>query len=65
MKRIIGTVSWISALTGVFVLELTLTFLDNYILFYAGLGLLIGGIVGALCTSKKAKAAIIRMFESM
>lgn len=33
MKRIIGKISWIIAIIGVFTIALTITIVDNYIFF--------------------------------
>lgn len=63
MKKIIGKISWIIAIIGVFTIALIITIVDNYILFYTGIGMLVIGIWGALFTGEKTKEAIYRLLN--
>ena len=63
MKKIIATVSWLLTLVGVIIIVLTSAIIDNYILFYIGIGILIAGIIATVFTRKETKEAILRLLD--
>lgn len=63
MKKIIEKISWIMAVTGVFAIVLETSIVNNYILFYIGIGMLIIGIVGVLLTGEKTKEIIWELLD--
>ncbi len=63
MKKIRGKISWTMAILGVLAIVLTTSIIDNYILFYAGIGMLIIGIIGTLLTREKSKEVILKLLD--
>lgn len=63
MKKILGKITWIMACIGVFIIVLTTCIIENYILFYVGIGMLIIGIIGTLATREKTKEVIWKLLE--
>ena len=63
MIKPIGKITWIIALIGVFIIILTTTIINNYILFYVGIGLLIFGYIGVLFTRTKTKEVLIKLLD--
>lgn len=63
MKKIVEKISWIMATVGVFLIVVTTNFIDNYILFYVGIGILIIGIIGVLVTGEKTKEYIWKLLD--
>ena len=63
MKKIIGKISWIVAILGTIAVALTTVVIDNYVLFYAGIAMMILGIIVALLTGEKTKEAIWKLLD--
>ena len=65
MKKIIGFVSFFFALAGAFMTVISCTVIDNYILFFIGIGAFALGFVGSLFSGKEIKEAVVRMLDFM
>ena len=63
MKKIIGILSWVIAIVGIIITTLTLSIIDNYILFYVGVGVIVLGVAGAFFAGKEAKQAVLKLFD--
>lgn len=63
MKKILGTLFWIVAMIGVLGISLTTWILDNYVMFYVCVFMLIVGIIGILFTSKKSREYIYSLLD--
>ena len=63
MKKTIGILSWAIAVVGIIIINLTCSIIDNYILFYIGIGTLVLGAFGAFFAGKEAKQAILKLFD--
>lgn len=63
MKKIIGILSWAIAVVGIIIINLTCSIIDNYILFYIGIGTLVLGAFGAFFARKEAKQAVLKLFD--
>ena len=63
MKKIIGILSWAIAVVGIIIINLTCSIIDNYILFYIGIGTLVLGAFGAFFAGKEAKQAVLKLFD--
>jgi predicted membrane channel-forming protein YqfA (hemolysin III family) len=64
MKKTIGILSWAIAVVGIIIINLTtLSIIDNYILFYIGIGTLVLGAFGAFFAGKEAKQAVLKLFD--
>ena len=65
MKNKIGKLAWVIAVLGMCIVAVTTFILDNYILFYIGIGMLVLGTFGALYAGKETKEAILKLFNSL
>lgn len=63
MKKTIGILSWAIAVVGIIIINLTCSIIDNYILFYIGIGTLVLGAFGAFFAGKEAKQAVLKLFD--
>ena len=63
MKKTIGILSWAIAVVGIIIINLTCSIIDNYILFYIGIGTLVLGAFGAFFADKEAKQAVLKLFD--
>ena len=63
MKKTIGILSWAIAVVGIIIINLTCSIIDNYILFYIGIGTLVLGAFGAFFACKEAKQAVLKLFD--
>ena len=63
MRKIIGNIAFASAVFGATAVLLTIMAIYNYVLFCVGLGMLITGLVGCLCTVERVSAALIKFFS--
>lgn len=63
MKKIVGIIAWLLALSGVCMIVLTSTVIDNYIVFFIGVGALVMGIIGSLFAGKETKETILRLLD--
>ena len=63
MKKTIGILSWVIAVVGIIIINLTCSIIDNYILFYIGIGTLVLGLFGASFVGKEAKQAVLKLFD--
>ena len=63
MKKIIGILSWVIAIVGIIIITLTASIINNYILFYIGIGTLVLGAFGAFFAGKEAKQAVLKLFD--
>ena len=63
MKKIIGKLAWAIAVLGICIVAVTTFILDNYILFYIGIGMSVLGVVGVLFSGKKTKETILKLFD--
>lgn len=63
MKKILGVISWIIAIAGVGGICVSVNFVDNYVIFYVGWGLLIVGIISILLTCEKSRKWILELFN--
>ena len=63
MKKIIGILSWVIAIVGIIIITLTASIINNYILFYIGIGALVLGVAGALFAGKETKQAVLKLLD--
>ena len=63
MKKILGSLAWILAIIGALIIGLIVFVLDNYILFYVGIGTFVLGAIGAWVTGRKTKDEILNLFN--
>ena len=63
MKKTIGILSWVIAVVGIIIINLTCSIIDNYILFYIGIGTLVLGAFGVFFARKEAKQAVLKLFD--
>ena len=63
MKKILGSLAWIIAIIGTLIIGLIAFVLDNYILFYVGIGVFVLGAIGAWVTGRKTKDEILNLFN--
>ena len=63
MKKVLGRLFWGAAIAGVIVINLTVWLIENYVIFYIGLFLLIVGIIGVVLTCKKTRKYILNLLD--
>ena len=63
MKKILVSLAWIIAIIGTLIIGLIAFVLDNYILFYVGIGAFVLGAIGAWVTGRKTKDEILNLFN--
>lgn len=66
MKKILGILSWSIAIIGTLAIVLTtmpIPIINNYIVFYVGIAMLIIGIIGILLTCEKSRKFIWNLLD--
>ena len=63
MKKIVGILSVIIELIGICIIGATISMIDNYILFYIGIGMVAIGIVGAFSAGDEIKKMVLRLLD--
>ena len=63
MKKIVGILSVIIEFIGICIIGATSSMIDNYILFYIGIGMVAIGIVGAFYAGDEIKKIVLRFLD--
>lgn len=63
MLKITAVISWIIAIAGTIAVVLATWFIDNYVMGFIGVILLIFGIIGVLLTGGKTKKYILNLLD--
>ncbi len=63
MKKIVGILSVIIEFIGICIIGATSSMIDNYILFYIGIGMVAIGIVGAFSAGDEIKKMVLRLLD--
>ncbi len=63
LKKIVGILSVIIEFIGVSIIGATISIIDNYILFYIGIGMVAVGIIGAFYAGEEIKKIALSFFD--
>lgn len=63
MKKVLEIISWIIATIGAISVSLSIWIIENYVLFYVGIGILAIGIIGILLTGKESRKLILTFLD--